>query len=80
VPADAKAVVANLTVTDTTAPSYLTAYPDGVTRPTASDVNWIAGETVPNLTIVKLGAGGAIDLYNAAGHTDAIIDVVGWYR
>jgi hypothetical protein len=80
VPADAKAVVANLTVTNTTAPSYLTAFPDGVTRPTASDVNWIAGETVPNLTIVKLGTGGAIDLYNAAGYTDAIIDIVGWYR
>jgi hypothetical protein len=80
VPVDAKAVVANLTVTNTTAPSYVTAYPHGVTRPTASDLNWVAGQTVPNLTIVKLGAGGAIDLYNAAGDTDAIIDIVGWYR
>jgi len=80
VPLDAKAVVANITVTDTTAPSYLTAYPDGSSRPTASDLNWVAGQTVPNLAVVKLGADGKLDLYNAAGWTDVVIDVVGWYR
>jgi hypothetical protein len=80
VPTDAKAVVANLTVTNTTAPSYLTAWPDGVNQPTASDLNWVASQTVPNLVVVKLGTNGAIDLYNAFGWTDAIVDVVGWYR
>lgn len=80
VPAGATAVVANLTVTDTTAQSYMTAWPDGTTQPTVSDLNWAAGTTVPNLLVVKLGPNGNLDLYNAAGSTDVIIDVVGWYR
>ena len=80
VPVAAKAVVANITVTDTTAPSYLTAYPSGSALPSASDLNWIGGQTVPNLSVVKLGSDGKVDFYNAAGLTDIVIDVVGWYR
>ena len=80
IPADVVAVTANLTVTDASAASYLTAWPHGVTRPEASDLNWVAGKTVPNLVVVKLGEGGKLDLYNAAGSVDVIIDVTGWYR
>lgn len=78
-PASPRAVVLNVTVTDTTAPSALTAWPDGVTRPLASDVNWAAGATRPNLVIVQLGASGAVDLYNNAGSTDVIVDVMAWF-
>lgn len=73
------AVVLNMTVTNPTAPSFLTAWPDAATKPLASDLNYMAELTVPNLVIVKLGASGAIDLYNAAGTTDVVVDVVGWY-
>ena len=45
---------------------------------------WFAGYTgpgltVPNLVVVKLESNGMIDLYNAYGSVDVIIDVVGWY-
>jgi serine protease len=80
VPADATAVVANVTATNTTAASYFTVWPDGSSQPLASDLNWAAGETVPNLTVVKLEADGAIDIYNSAGSTDVVVDIVGWYR
>ena len=73
------AVVLNVTVTNPTAGSYLTAWPDGAQRPPASDLNYVAGLTVPNLVVVKLGSTGAIDLYNAFGSVDVIVDVVGWY-
>jgi len=73
------AVVLNVTVTDTTGQSYLTVWPDGANQPTASDLNWVPGLTVPNLVVVKVGPNGKIDLYNPAGSTDVIIDVVGWY-
>ena len=73
------AVVINITATRVSSGSYLTAYPDGTSRPTASDLNLSAGRTVPNLVVVKLGGDGAIDVYNFAGSTDVIIDVVGWY-
>jgi hypothetical protein len=79
VPSTAKAVVMNVTVTNTTASSYLTVWPDLVARPTASDLNWAAGQTVPNLVIVQLGSNGSIDLYNLQGNTDVVLDVVGWY-
>jgi len=36
------------------------------------------GLRVPNLVVVKVGADGKIDLYNPAGSTDIVIDVVGW--
>jgi len=73
------AVVLNITVTDTTAPSFLTLWPDSTSQPLASDLNWVAGETLPNLIVVKLGADGSIDFYNGFGMTDVIVDVVGWY-
>jgi hypothetical protein len=73
------AVVLNVTVTGPTLSSYLTAWPDGDPRPLASDLNFTAGQTVPNLVVVKVGTSGAIDLYNAGGSTDVVIDVMGWY-
>src|SRR5713226_5528799 len=50
----AAAVVMNVTVTDTTAPSYLTVFPAGVAMPLASNLNWTPGQTVPNLVAVTL--------------------------
>ena len=72
-------VVANVTVTNTTGSSFLTAWPDLTSRPTASDLNWSAGVTVPNLVVAKLGTDGALDLYNLNGSTDVIVDVEGYY-
>ena len=73
------AVVLNVTVTGATAASDLTVWPDGGSRPVASDLNFVAGQTVPNLVIVKLSAAGKIDIGNDFGSTDVIVDVVGWY-
>ncbi len=73
------AVVLNVTVTNPTAPSVLTAWPAGAPQPIASDVNYLAGLSVPNLVVVKLGASGSIDVFNAFGSTDVVVDVVGWY-
>ncbi len=77
--AGAGAVVLNVTVTGATASSYLTVWPDGESRPLASDLNFTVGQTIPNMVVVKLGSDGKIDLYNAAGSTDVVIDVMGWY-
>jgi hypothetical protein len=78
-PVPPTAVVLNVTVTNPTAGSYLTVWPDGASRPLASDLNYVVGQTVPNLVVVKLGANGSIDLFNGVGTVDAIVDVVGWY-
>jgi hypothetical protein len=73
------AVVLNVTVTNPTAASFVTVWPTGQTRPNASNINFAAGQTVPNLVTVKVGAGGQVSLYNAVGNTDLIADVAGYY-
>jgi hypothetical protein len=80
VPASARAVVLNITVTDTSAASYLTAWPDQGPWPLASDLNWTAAATIPALAVVELSSDGKVDLYNAAGNTDVVVDVAGWYQ
>jgi hypothetical protein len=74
-----RAVVLNVTVTNPTAGGYLTVWPAGDGRPNASNLNFTAGVTIPNLVIVKVGAGGAVNLFNEAGRTDLIADVVGYF-
>jgi hypothetical protein len=69
-----------VTVTDPTAGSYLTLWPDGNTQPVASDVNFVSGLTVANLTIVKIGSNGKVAVFNAQGNTQIVVDVVGWYQ
>jgi hypothetical protein len=79
VPTQASAIVVNATVTQGTAQSVLTIYPQGTTRPLASNLNWVAGQTIPNLVTVKLGSGGGITIFNAAGTVDVILDMAGFY-
>ena len=73
------AVVLNVTVTEPTAVSYLTAWPGGTARPLASNLNYVPNQTVPNLVVVQVGAGGTVDLFNNAGSAHVIADVAGWY-
>jgi serine protease len=79
VPADAVAVTVNLTITEPTAPTYITAWPSGVARPTTSNLNALPGVTRPVAVVVKLGTGRSIDLYNLAGTSHLVVDLVGWY-
>jgi hypothetical protein len=80
IPTDATAVIINMTVTGPTAPSHLTVWPAGVGMPLASNLNFVAGQTVPNLVVVKLGTGGNINIFNNAGWVHVIGDVVGYFR
>ena len=73
------AVVLNVTVTEPTASSYITVFPTGAVRPTAANLNMVAGQTVPNLVIAKVGDGGAVSLFNYAGSTHLVADVAGWF-
>jgi hypothetical protein len=73
------AVALNVTVADATAPSYLTVWPTGVTRPLASNLNFAARQIIPNMVVVPVSGAGKVSLYNAVGSTNVIADVVGWY-
>ncbi|MGI8806434.1 MAG: RHS repeat-associated core domain-containing protein [Acidimicrobiales bacterium] len=75
----AGAVVLNVAVTNTTATSYLTVFPTGEALPLAANLNWVAGDTVSNRIIVKLGTSGRVTLFNHSGDTDVIVDTNGWF-
>jgi hypothetical protein len=67
IPRNADAVVLNVTVTRPTQPSFLVVWPTDRPRPNAANLNYGVGETVSNLVMVPLGAGGAVSLFNLAG-------------
>lgn len=73
------AVVLNLTATDPTASSYLTAYPAGGALPLASNVNFAPGQTICNQVVVPVGSDGQIAVYNHQGNVQVVADVSGWY-
>lgn len=69
----------NVTVTQPKQSGYLTVYPDGVTKPNASNLNFSARETVPNLVIVPLTSGVA-DIANTSGGTVQVVaDLAGYF-
>ena len=80
VPADGVTAVAlNLTATDATQPGFVTAWPTGASRPVVSNLNVErAGQTIANLTVVTLGAGGQVSLY-ALKALDLVADVAGYW-
>lgn len=86
IPQDASAVVLNVTAANPTAAGHITVYPTGGARPVVSNLNFVAAQgPVPNLVTVKLGEGGAVNLYaNAGGDpgpgaVHVIADVFGYY-
>jgi hypothetical protein len=79
VPANATAAVLNVTGVNTTAPGFVTVYPAGTDLPTASNVNFDgAGQVLANMVTVKLGVGGAVDVYMQR-QMDVAVDVSGAY-
>ncbi|MEZ5143249.1 MAG: hypothetical protein R2726_12135 [Acidimicrobiales bacterium] len=72
------AVVLNVTADRPSATSHLTVWPAGVDRPTASNLNFAAGTTIPNLVVAKVGAGGKVSIFNSSGAVEVLADVVGY--
>lgn len=74
IPADATAVFANVTVTRSDGPGFLS-FSDNFTSPDTSIVNDAGrGRTAANLALLKLNPAGQVDIYASAG-ADVIIDV-----
>lgn len=79
-PADASAVVVNVTAVTPDGPGFLTLFPFNTTRPTASNLNYKGADIVANEVIVKqtLGQPSDFSVYSLVG-TDVVIDVVGYF-
>jgi hypothetical protein len=83
VPASAKALSVNLTVTQPAAGGYLVLFPANFEIPLTSSINFGAGQTRANNAVVSLafdGSGG-IKVVNASGATvHFILDVNGYFQ
>jgi hypothetical protein len=79
IPIDASAVAVTVTAVDATRGGFVTAWAAGAPRPDASISNQpAAGSTVPNTTIVPVGAGGQISVYTDGG-AHILVDIAGWF-
>jgi len=77
IPANASAVVLNVTVVGPDAPGFVTVHPRGTNRPFTSNVNFAPGAVVANNVIARVGRAGEVCLFNLA-RTDVVVDVAGW--
>ena len=75
------AVVLNVTETQPQAAGNITAYPSNAASvPGVSNLNFLAGNTRPNLVTVKVAPDGSITLANqSSGTTHLIADIAGYY-
>jgi hypothetical protein len=76
VPKGVPAVVLNVTVDGATESGFVTVYACDAERPTASNVNYVAGRTSATLSFVRLSASGEVCAYTSGG-THLIVDIAG---
>jgi hypothetical protein len=69
-------VVLNVTAVNPTESTFVTAWPTGAPRPTASNLNVAPGRTNANSVMAPVGANGRISLFNFAGSVDLVADLM----
>lgn len=79
IPASARAVSLNLTVTNTQGPGFLIVFPAGSPQPLTSAVTFSGAQTISNATIVAVGDGGGVAIVAGVSGADLVIDVNGYY-
>lgn len=73
------AVVLNVTVTQPGSTGFLTVWASGTSRPNASSLNFVPGQTVPNLVLAPVGVDGKVSVFNGStGTAQLIADVSGY--
>lgn len=82
VPADAQAVVVNLTIANPSDAGWAAVFPDGATWGGTSNINFAAGQAIANSATVGCGpsAGIRVRVGEAGVSADVIVDVMGFYR
>src|SRR4029079_4761400 len=67
-----------ITGTNTQGSGFILIYPRGGSQPTASTVNYVAGQTIANAAIVPAGTNGGVTVIAGVSGTDLIIDINGY--
>jgi hypothetical protein len=78
-PSGVSAVVLHVTATAPAAAGYVTVWDGGTPQPTASNLNFLRGQTIANLVVAPISASGTVSFYNgSAGAVQVIADVAGF--
>jgi len=82
VPATARAVALNVTVTGSSANGHLRLQAADLPRPSTSTINFSAGQTRANNAVVRLDSSASFFVYvgMASGSVHVIVDVVGYFQ
>ncbi|HWM19159.1 MAG TPA: S8 family serine peptidase [Ilumatobacteraceae bacterium] len=76
VPSTARTAMLNVTAIGPSSAGFMTVFPCGTPVPTASNLNYASGQTIPNAVAAKIGDGGRVCIYtSAAAHL--VVDVNG---
>ncbi|MGE0886034.1 MAG: FG-GAP-like repeat-containing protein [Blastocatellales bacterium] len=78
IPANAAAIVGNATVITPAAAGFITLWPDGQARPPVSNLNFSAGQVVPNAFTVGLSGAGDFRVFSTS-NADFAVDVTGYF-
>ncbi len=74
----AATVVLNVTAVSPGTRGFVTVYPCDQPRPNASNLNFVAGDVIPNSVLAKVSAAGTVCLFTSAA-TDLLVDVSGYF-
>jgi hypothetical protein len=82
IPASARSVALNVTVTGSSSYGDLRVFPTGASGITSSTINWRTGQTRANNAIVGLGTNGNVTVWcvMVSGSTHVVLDVVGYFE
>lgn len=80
VPAGATGVALNITALDSTEPTSITVWPSQMARPYTTVMTVNPGAAQSNSVLLPLNDERAVNLYNFAGTTHVLVDVIGWFN
>ena len=82
IPATARAIAVNVTVTGATRPGHLRLWATDEARPLSSTINFGAGLTRANNAVLRLGTAGSVSVFcsMASGTAHLVVDVAGYFE
>jgi hypothetical protein len=80
IPASARALSLNVTVTGSTSGGYIRLYPAYTALPVSSVINYTPAKTIANNAILSLGGGGFTAHLDSNGSVNLIVDVNGYFE
>ena len=78
VPADATAVVLNVTLAGATSRGFAVVHPTGAARPATSNVNVEAGQTQANEVLVRTGRDRSVSVFVDSTSAAVVVDLIGY--